>query len=74
MPAQIAPPTMAADDGDDQVDDRTAASNGEADPAGDRGGDEHLALAADVEQAGAEAERDAETGGDQRGREGRASR
>ena len=40
-----------------------------ADPAGGRAGHQHLAAAADVEQAGPEGDADAEAGSDQRGRE-----
>ncbi len=65
MPPQTAPADDARGDGEGDVD-RGGTVEREPDPAGRRGADEDLALAADVEQAGAERQRDAETGGDQR--------
>ena len=59
----------ADDDGDERVD-AVRQRRPEADPAAERGTEEHLALAPDVEQARAEGEADAEARGDERGREG----
>ena len=71
MPA----PDRAADDGGERwrrsdVDAARAASNDQLTQPADGRRDEDLAAATDVEHADAERERDAETGRDQRRREG----
>ena len=65
MPPQTAPPTMPADEGDDDVDDRRQLP-GEADVAGEDRAHDQLALDADVEQPGAERDADGEPAEDQR--------
>ena len=68
IPAQIAPASVAADDPEQDVRERRHARQRGADPDRDVEADEVLALAADVEHAAAERERDREPGQDQRRR------
>ncbi len=64
-PAQTAPPTIPPRITSGDVDDRRRRER-EADPERDHAADVHLAVGADVEQPGLEADRDGETGQDQR--------
>ena len=68
MPAHTAPATTAASDREHDVQERRHAVERRADEDRGERADEVLALAADVEQAGAEGERDREAGEDQRRR------
>ena len=66
IPAQTAPARVASDDREHDVQQPRHAGERRADPHGDVGADEVLALAADVEQPAAEGEGDREAGEDQR--------
>ena len=69
MPAHSAPAAHAGDHREHDVQQRRRAVERRADVDGGERADEVLALAADVEQAGAERERDGEAGEDQRRRQ-----
>ena len=68
MPATSAPGERPDDEREDDVEDRVQPLERGADPDGEDGAGEVLALAADVEEAAAERERDREPDEDQRRR------